>query len=328
MAVVSSGGEDISIVAGGPTGPEDMPGTLNQGWHYYFEWANKNHEAWSTAFENAEANRRKEEELWREYYKKIYKSDHSFYKKVTMFALNAIQLWALWKQFRQQKELAERTYEIANRAQQVAEELMAYYEQVYQPHETALGDQINNYFEDGCINYDSTAERFERNVRNSFARAKANALRCSSSYCGGFTPAMMKQWEIETAQAVGNARTGAYRYEEMRKETRDSYFLELRMKFIQVGRNIAAQGQGGIMKAFNTFSSFGADPAAALNQLLGTLSSTVGSTISAPTAPTGNATPVNGPINVPFGFFFGGVQQNGDLYQAKQIKAESYSRGG
>ena len=320
MAIASTVGGVTSGLTGGPTSQEEMPGTLNQGWNYYFQWAEKNHEAWSTAFENAEANRRKEEELWREYYKKIYKSDYGFYKKVTMFALNTVQLWALWKQFRQQKELAEQTYEIANRVQQIAEELMAYYEQVYQPHETALGNQINNHFENGCIDYDSTAERFESNIRRSFARAKANALRCSSSYCGGFTPAMMKQWEIETAQAVGNARTGAYRYEEMRKETRDSYFLESRMKFIQVGRNVAAQGQGGIMKAFDTFSSFGADPGAALNQLLGTLSNTVGSMISSPTAPTGNATPVSDVHGVPFDFFFGGVQQNGDLYPAKQVK--------
>ena len=320
MATTATGGEAISESSGGPSSADEMPGTLNQGWNYYFQWAEKNHEAWSSAFEYAESNRLAEEKLWRDYYKKIYLSDYGFYKKVTMFALNAIQLWALWKQFRQQKDLAEQTYEIANRVQQIAEELLAYYERVYQPHETALGEQINDYFANGCIDYDSTAEQFESNIRRSFARAKANALRCSSSYCGGFTPAMMKQWEVETAQAIGNARTGAYRYEEMRKETRDNYFLELRMKFIQVGRNVAAQGQGGIMKAFDTFSSFGADPGAALNQLLGTLSNTVGSTVSSPTAPTGNSTPVGDVHRVPFDFFFGGVQQSGDLYQAKQVK--------
>ena len=321
MALGSTVGGFLSGVTGGPTSLEEMPGTLNQGWNYYFQWAEKNHEAWSTAFEQAEANRRKEEELWRDYYEKVYKSDYGFYKKVTMFALNAVQLWALWKQFRQQKQIADQTYDIANRIQTIAEELMAYYEKVYQSHEDALSKQINDYFDESCIDYSLTAERFEGNVRRAFARSKANALRCSSSHCGGFTPAMMKQWEVETAQAICNARTGAYRYDEMRKETRDSYFLDLRMKFIQVGRNIAAQGQGGIMKAFDTFSSFGADPGAALNQLLGTLSNTVGSMISSPTAPNGNATPVDAPRNMPYDFFFGGVQQNGDLYQAKQVKS-------
>lgn len=320
MTVASTVGGVVSGLTGGPTSQAEMPGSLNQGWNYYFQWAEKNHEAWSSAFESAEVNRRREEELWLEYYKKVYKSDYGFYKKVTMFALNGVQLWALWKQFRQQKEIAKHTYEIADRVQTIAEELMGYYERVYQPHEEALSKQINDHFTDGCIDYSSTAERFEGNVRRVFARTKANALQCSSSYCGGFTPAMDKQWEIETAQAVGNARTGAYRYDEMRKETRDNYFLELRMKFIQVGRNVAAQGQGGIMKAFDTFSSFGADPGAALSQLLGTLSNTVGSIVSSPTAPTGNVTPVSDVHGVPYDFFFGGVQQNGDLYQAKSVK--------
>lgn len=81
MAIASTVGGVISGLTGGPTSDKEMPGTLNQGWNYYFQWAEKNHEAWSTAFENAEANRRHEEELWLEYYKKVYNSDYGFTRK-------------------------------------------------------------------------------------------------------------------------------------------------------------------------------------------------------------------------------------------------------
>lgn len=41
MAVASTVGGVISGLTGGPTSDKEMPGTLNQGWNYYFEWANK-----------------------------------------------------------------------------------------------------------------------------------------------------------------------------------------------------------------------------------------------------------------------------------------------
>lgn len=312
----------LSGLTGGPGSPTEMPGTLNQGWDYYFQWAEKDHGAWSSAFEQAETNRRNEDKLWREYFKKVYSSDMGFYKKVTMFALNSIQLWALQKQYKQQKEISDRTYEIADRVQTIAEELFSYYNKVYQPHETALSKQINTYFSGGgaCINYSDTAERFESNVRRAFARAKADALRCTSSFCGGLTAEQLRQWEGETAQAVSNARTGAFRYEELRKETRDTMYLEFRMKFMQVGRNVAAQGQGGIMRAFESFSSFGADPGAAMSQLLGTLANTVGQMISSPISPSGNLPTAAGAQAMPYDVFLHRTRQSGDLQPAKAAK--------
>ena len=52
---------------------------------------------------------------------------------------------------------------------------------------------------------------------------------------------------------------------EARKDYKDGKWLDLRLKFIQVGRKVSDDGQAGIMAAFSTFSSFGADPGAALS---------------------------------------------------------------
>lgn len=298
-----------------------MPGTLNAGWDYYFQWADKDFSAWSQQFDYAENKRREEERRWREYYKKVYDDDYSFYKKMIMFALNAVQLWALWKQFRQQKKIADQTYDIANRVQVIAEEMFAFYKSTYYPQEIAMNNQINGYFDNPyCANYDGTGGRFEGNVRNAFAKAKAGLMRCSSAVCGGLTEAELKQFEVETYKAMGNARNMAYRYEETKKENKDSKWLELRMKWIQVGRNISEQGQGGVMKAFGTFSNFGADPGAALSTLLGTLSNTVGQMISSPTSPDGSINKVQTPSTVPFAPFFSGVRTSGDLQPAKVVK--------
>lgn len=298
-----------------------MPGALHQGWEHYYEWANKDHEAWKDAFLKAECQRLQESERWLTYYKDVYEKDNAWWKKLTMYALNAIQLWALWKQFRQQKEIADRTYEIADRTQVIAEELYKFYESVYQPHESEISKQITDYFNGGqCVEYD-LADRFERNVQHSFTKAKANMLRCTSSHCGSFTEAMMKQFAIETAQAVGNARTGAFRYAELLKESKDAFYLELRMKFIQIGRNISSDGQNGVMKAFGTFSNFGADPGSALNQLLGTFSHMMGSQISAPVMQTGQMPQMpNQPYHVPY---IPRVTQSGDVQQGKATMSEN-----
>lgn len=299
-----------------------MPGSLNQGWEYYFEWASKNHGAWQEAFNYAEKNRRDEEKRWREYYMKVYRDDFKWWKLMTMIALNGIQLWALWKQFRNQKEIAKRTYEIANRIQNVAEELFAFYKATYMPQEIALGNQINDYFNNPyCADYDGTGDIFEGNVRIAFGRAMGSWLRCSSSHCNPVTPAMMKQFAIEQAQAVGNARNGAYRYEELRKDTKDNKWLDMRLKFLQMGSAVSQKGQEGLFKAFNTFSSFGADPGAALSQLLSTFSNTVGQMINSPVAPTGSIDRVPPQSAIPYNVYFGGVRQSGDLQPAKSVKA-------
>lgn len=314
----SGGGQTAS---GQNVNAKTIPGTLNAGWDYYFQWAEKDFSAWSKQFDYAENKRREEERRWREYYKKVYDDDYSFYKKMIMFALNAVQLWALWKQFRQQKKIADQTYDIANRVQVIAEEMFAFYKSTYYPQEVAMNNQINGYFDNPyCANYDGTGGRFEGNVRNAFSKAKAGLMRCSSSVCGGLTEAELKQFEVETYKAKGNARNMAYRYEETKKENKDSKWLELRMKWIQVGRNISEQGQGGVMKAFGTFSSFGADPGAALSTLLGTLSNTVGQMISSSVSPDGSINKVQTPSTVPFAPFFSGVRTSGDLQPAKVVK--------
>lgn len=302
------------------TNADALPGALHQGWEHYYEWANKDHEAWKEAFLQAECKRLEESRRWLSYYYDVYTKDNAWWKKLIMFSLNAIQLWALWKQFRQQKEIADRTYEIADRTQKIAEELYGFYEAVYKPQESALSSQIASYFSGReCVDY-ALADRFGQNTVSAFARSKANMLRCTGSHCGSFTPAMMKQFEIAAAQAVGNARTSAFRYAEMIKESKDALYLELRMKFIQVGRNVSADGQNGVMKAFGTFSSFGADPGAALNQLLGTFANMMGSQISAPVMQTGQMPQMpHQPYHIPY---IPRVTQSGDVQVGKAAMTE------
>lgn len=317
-------GETFDSIAGLITGsakteadkdPDNLPGALNQGWEHYYEWANKDHAAWKDAFLRAECQRLQESHRWLTYYKDVYTKDNAWWKKLIMFSLNAIQLWALWKQFRQQKEIADRTYEVADRTQKIAEELYGFYEQVYQPHEKKLSQQLSEYFNGGdCVEYD-LADQFELNARSAFARAKASMLRCTSSHCSSYTPAMMKQMEIEAAQAIGNSRNLAFRYAELLKESKDTFYLELRMKFIQMGRNVSSDGQNGVLKAFNTFSSFGADPGAALGQLLGTFSNMMGSQISAPVLQTGQMPNIpQDPYHIPY---TPRVTQSGDVQVGK-----------
>lgn len=300
---------------------EEMPGTLTQGWEIYAQWGRFNHSAWSSAFNTAEENRQKEDDRWREYFEKVYDNDMGFYKKMTMFALNAIQLWALWKQFKQQKEIADKTYEVADRQQRIAEEMFAFYLDNYRPQESALNAQIQGYFDSPyCPDYSGTGARFADNMTNAFERVKADLLRCNSGNCSEFTPAMHKQWAIEQAQSVTNATTYAYRYEELRKETEDLLYRNLRVKWVSLGRNVTREGQTGLMSAFQTFNGMGADPGGALNQLLGTLANTVGSAMTSSVTPNGNATPIEKPSVIPYDIFLHRVRQSGDLQLGKASK--------
>lgn len=298
----------------------DFPGALNAGWSDYFQWASKDYEAWQAQFDKAEAARVEESRRWLKYYEDVYNNEMSWWKKITMFALNGIQLWALWKQFQQQRDLADKTYDIAKRVQKIAEELFDFYKGTYYPHEIALGKQISDYFKQPyCADYEGTGAKFEENMRMAFRKSREDVTRCTSSNCAKFTDSDALSWAIEQAQSVGNARNGAYRYEELRKDTKDNKWLELRMKYLQIGRNVSAEGQQGIMKAFNTFSSFGADPGAALNQLLGTLSSTVGQMISSPVSPKGQLPDIK-QSNLMYQPYFANVMQSGDIQPAKPQK--------
>ena len=301
-------------------GVNDYPGALNAGWSDYFQWAVKDYEAWEALFDEAEAQRVKENDRWFKYYKSVYEDDMSWWKKIILFALNGVQLWALWKQFEQQKDLADKTYDLANRVQVIAEELFAFYKGTYLPQESALGGQISSYFGGAqCVNYEVSGKRFEDNMRTAFRVARNSLTRCTSSNCSPFTDNDALSWAVEQSQALGNARNSAYRHEETLKDYKDAKWLDLRLKFIQVGRKVSADGQDGIMAAFNTFSSFGADPGAALSQLLGTLSNTVGQMISSPTAPNGQIPDYN-KSNWLYQPYVANVMQSGDIHRAKTQK--------
>lgn len=311
--------------ANGGTGADGYPGALNAGWGEYFEWADKNHQAWNTVFMDAECQRIKESKRWLAFYEKVYNNDHSWLKKTVMFALNGIQLWALYRQYRQQKKIAEQTYDLANRQQNIAEELFGYYKEIYYPHEIKLGEQIQDYFDNpACIDYDLEGDKLEGNMRIAFARAKADLLRCTSSVCGVMSANDMKHWAVEEMQMRANARNHAFRYAETKKESKDNFWLDIRLKYIQMGSAVSRQGQEGLFQAFNTFKSFGADPGAAMASLLGSISNLVGQFTTDGIKPNGRIDKV-GMDSVPYHIFLGGVNQTGDVQQGKVTKRTTVS---
>lgn len=243
----------------------------------------ENHDKWATNFAQAEANRRKEEREWREFYAEVYGEETSTWKTYVMLALNGIQLWALYTQYKQQKEIADRTYDLANRQQTIAEELYSIYKSVYQPHETAFGKQIDNYFAKPYEpQTDITAGRFVVNARMAMLGKRREVLMCASQYCTGAVTQSLKDLVVQEANLVGNAANSAYKYEQLRKDKMDDKWVNIRLAFVRMGRGLSASGTKGIAEAFEAFHSFGADPGAALSRLLGTIAYTVGGIIPNP----------------------------------------------
>lgn len=279
---------------------EAMGKKLNEQIDHNLSEQRKNHEAWKATFLQAEATRRLEERNWREFYQEVYKGEKSWFQNLMFFVLNGIQLWALTQQYNQQKEIAKRTYELANRQLKLAENMYAYYKQEFQPHETEMGKQIDNYFANPYKpQYQITSGRFALNARVQMAGKRRDIFMCTSQYCTGAVTSALKDIAIQEAQLVSNAMNSGVKYEKLRQFKLEQKWLNTRLTFIQAGRGVASQGVTGIDGAVKAFHSFGADPGAALGQLLGTIANTVGGIIPAPQAPNGgtiyaNTSPVIG----------------------------------
>lgn len=247
---------------------------------------------WNEAFVQAENNRRKDEKRWREFYEKTYAQDNAWWKTTLMYILNGVQLWALVQQYNQQKEIADRTYDLANRQLALAEGMYNYYKAMFQPHEVAIGDQINNYFANPYRpQYDTTAGRFALNARTQMIGKRREVLMCASQYCTGAVTSTLKDLALQEANLVANAMNSAIKYEKLREFKMEQKWLQTRLAFISAGRGVAAQGITGIDGAVKAFHSFGADPGAALGQLLTTVARTVGGIIPTPST-SGTPAPV------------------------------------
>lgn len=256
----------------------------------------KNYASWAKKFSEAEDQRRKEEDNWREFYKKVYEEENTWWKDLIFYALNGIQLWALVQQYNQQKEIADRVYNLANRQQSLAEEMYGHYKAQYQPHEIALGKQIDNYFANPYRpQYDTTGGRFVVNARAQMTGKRREVLMCASQYCTGAVKTALRDLAVREANLVGNAMNSAIKYENLREQRMEDKWLQVRLSFIQTGRGVSGQAVTGIDGAVTAFSRFNADPGAALSQLLGTAAYTIGGIIPSPNssraAPIVEATP-------------------------------------
>lgn len=256
----------------------------------------KNYTSWAKKFTDAEAQRRIEEDNWREFYKKVYEEENTWWKDIIFYALNGIQLWALVQQYNQQKEIADRVYDLANRQQSLAEEMYSHYKAQYQPHEIALGKHIDNYFANQYRpQYDTTGGRFVVNARAQMTGKRREVLMCASQYCTGAVKTALRDLAVREANLVGNAMNSAIKYENLREQRMEDKWLQVRLSFIQTGRGVSGQAVTGIDGAVTAFSRFNADPGAALSQLLGTAAYTIGGIIPSPNssraAPIVEATP-------------------------------------
>lgn len=256
----------------------------------------KNYTSWAKKFADTEAQRRIEEDNWREFYKKVYEEENTWWKDIIFYALNGIQLWALVQQYNQQKEIADRVYDLANRQQSLAEEMYGHYKAQYQPHEVALGQQIDNYLAKPYRpQYDTTGGRFVVNARAQMTGKRREVLMCASQYCTGAVKTALRDLAVKEANLVGNAMNSAIKYENLREQRMEDKWLQVRLSFIQTGRGVSGQAVTGIDGALTAFSRFNADPGAALSQLLGTAAYTIGGIIPSPNssraAPIVEATP-------------------------------------
>ena len=256
----------------------------------------KNHQKWAAKFAQAEDVRRKEEDNWRKFYKKVYEEENSWIKDTAFYILNGIQLWALVQQYNQQKQIADRVYDLANRQQTLAEDLYSHYKAQYQPHEIQLGKQIDNYFANPYRpQYDTTAGRFVINARAQMVGKRREVLMCANQYCTGSVKTALRDLAVKEANLVGNAINSAVKYENLREQRLEDKWLQVRLSFINTGRGVSGQASTGIDGAVAAFSKFGADPGAALSQLLGTAAYTIGGIIPSPNsqraAPIVEATP-------------------------------------
>lgn len=243
----------------------------------------KNYTSWAKKFEAAEDQRRIEENNWREFYKKVYEEENTWWKDLIFYVLNGIQLWALVQQYNQQKEIADRVYDLANRQQSLAEEMYSHYKAQYQPHEIALGKQIDNYFANPYRpQYDTTGGRFVVNARAQMTGKRREVLMCASQYCTGAVKTALRDLAVREANLVGNAMNSAIKYENLREQRMEDKWLQVRLSFIQTGRGVSGQAVTGIDGAVTAFSRFNADPGAALSQLLGTAAYTIGGIIPSP----------------------------------------------
>lgn len=264
------------------------------------EWDNykQNHQKWAETFKSAETKRRAEEANWRKFYKKVFDKENDWVYTTTMFVLNGIQIWALTQQYNQQKEIAKRTYELANRQLNLAEGMFSYYKSSFQPHEIEIGKQIDSYFNDPYKpQYEITSGRFALNARVQMLGKRREVLMCASQYCTGALRTSLKDIALQEANMVANALNSGVKYEKLREFKMEQKWLQARLAFVASGRGVAMQGVTGIDGAFKAFHSFGADPGAALSQLLTTVAHTVGGIIPNPThtankAPVVDATPV------------------------------------
>jgi hypothetical protein len=253
---------------------------------HHLDQIKSNHEAWAKEFEAAEKARREEEKEWQKFYWEVYTEDTAWWKSTIMFALNGIQLWALTEQYKQQKEIADRTFDLANRQLKIAESMYDRYKAQFQPHETALGGQINGYFASPYKpQYKATGGRMMATARLQMVGKRREVLMCASQYCTGATRSALNELISTEAKLISAGMNSAVKYENSRADRMENKWLQARLAMVQAGRGLAGQGLEGANAAAKAFASFGADPGAALSSLLGTAAYTIGGLISAPTRP-------------------------------------------
>lgn len=146
-------------------------------------------------------------------------------------------------QYKSADRTADRQYDIANRQMKIAEEEYARYKCIYVECEDRYSSEI-------CaealpdVDYNTHANRLERDVHKKFSLARSKLMRSRRKYCLPDTLMTMDQMERAEALAAVAARDTAYRYAESRQDFYEDRRHSRRMDIFTHGRNIMT-GQNG-----------------------------------------------------------------------------------
>jgi hypothetical protein len=178
------------------------------------------------------------------------------------------------------KDAADKQYDLANRQMVIAEEEYARFKEHFAPCENATADEE-------CARPEYTepiedeANRAVVEVRMQFSNAQLQLQRRRNRYCVGAAIAGDREFAIQQALAVGQAKERARRFLEGRQFDRQQVYYNRKMQALNLGRGMPAQAIQGIGAAANLTAQGTEIALAARNQFAGAILSGLGGLLGA-----------------------------------------------
>ena len=178
-------------------------------------------------------------------------------------------------QYASQDRTSDLQYDIANRQMVIAEEEYQRYKDKYVECEDALAAEICAIT---CVevDYDTRADRAERDVRKQFTIARSKVERLRMRYCAHDMLMDICDMEKEEALAVVIARDIAYRYSETYRDLLDERRWQRRVTILNHGRNIMSGQSSDYSQGAGMATAVLSQKQENLDNLLGTISGAIG----------------------------------------------------